>query len=124
MPLISDKSYKQAQKGIYTFIIEGDASKQAIAEAIAKEFGVTVISVRVQNRDGKAMRFAKGVRRRAWGTTHKADKKITFVTLKAGDKIKGFLGEEEETPAEPAKKEKATKEAKADKKAKKAEETK
>jgi len=94
-PIKSEKSFALTSKGIYTFLIDGKSSKQAIKEALEKEFSVTIISIRTQVRDGKPMRFSRG--KRAYpGTTTRQDKKIAYVTLKEGDKIKIFDEDEVE----------------------------
>lgn len=91
----TEKVYMLSQKGIYGFKVEGKTSKQAIKESIEKEFKVTVTSIRVLVRKGKAKRFSRG--KRAYpGTTHLTDTKIAYVTLKAGDKIKMFEDDVEE----------------------------
>ena len=79
---------------------------------IAEAFKVTVLDVRTMVRKGKPTRFSRG--KHAYpGTTFRQDKKVAYITLKAGDKIPVF--EEEST----TKDEKPT-ETKVDKKAEKA----
>ena len=76
------------------FNVPQNASKQAIAEAVEKQYKVTVISVRTLVRKGKPTRYSRG--KRAYpGTTYRQDKKIAYVTLKEGDKIKIFAEENE-----------------------------
>ena len=83
--------------------------KQAVAKQVSEQYNVTVTSVRVVLRKGKATKFSRG--RHAYpGTTYRQDKKIAYVTLKEGDKIKVF----DEEPVEEATDKKADK--KADKK--------
>lgn len=106
-PITSEKAYHEQTKRSYMFIVPADASKQAVAKQIAEQFKVTVLGVRIVVRKGKATRFSRG--KHAYpGTTYRQDKKIAYVTLKEGDKIKIF---DEEEPA---------KEEKVDKKAEKA----
>lgn len=109
-PRATEKSYLEQAKRTYIFLVPADASKQAAKQAIEEQFNVTVTSIRVLTRKGKATRFSKG--KHAYpGTTYRRDKKYAYVTLKEGDKIKIF--EEEE------KKEGKKADKKADKKAEK-----
>lgn len=102
-PIQTEKAYrKQAERG-YMFIVPADANKQAVAAQVASQYGVTVESVRISLRKGKATKFSRG--KHAYpGTTYRQDKKIAFVTLKDGDSIKIF--EEVETATEDKKSDK------------------
>lgn len=121
-PIATEKAYHEQTKRTYMFVVPADASKQAVAQQVADQFNVTVLGVRIVIRKGKATRFSRG--KHAYpGTTYRQDKKIAYVTLKEGDKIKVFDEEpvEEEKPADKKadkKAEKATEKAakKADKK--------
>ena len=105
-PIQTEKAYREETKRSYVFIVPADASKQAVAKQVSEQYKVTVTSVRIAIRKGKATKFSRG--RHAYpGTTYRQDKKIAYVTLKEGDKIKVF-------DEEPAEEEKADK--KADKK--------
>ena len=105
-PIQTEKAYSAQAKRNYMFIVPADASKQAVIEQISKQYNVTVTSIRIAIRKGKATKFSRG--RHAYpGTTYRQDKKVAYVTLKEGDKIKVF-------DEEPAEEEKADK--KADKK--------
>ena len=109
--IATEKAYHEQTKRTYMFVVPADASKQAVAKQVADQFNVTVLGVRIVVRKGKATRFSRG--KHAYpGTTYRQDKKIAYVTLKEGDKIKVFDEEpvEEEKPADK----------KADKKAEKA----
>lgn len=99
----TEKAYREETKRAYMFIVPADASKQAVAKQVAEQYGVTVTSVRIVIRKGKATRFGRG--RHAYpGTTYRQDKKIAYVTLKEGDKIKVF----DEEPVEEVKEDKKT----------------
>ena len=105
-PIQTEKAYREETKRSYVFIVPADASKQAVAKQVSEQYKVTVTSVRIAIRKGKATKFSRG--RHAYpGTTYRQDKKFAYVTLKEGDKIKVF-------DEEPAEEEKADK--KADKK--------
>ena len=99
----TEKAYREETKRAYMFIVPADASKQAVAKQVAEQYGVTVTSVRIVIRKGKATRFSRG--RHAYpGTTYRQDKKIAYVALKEGDKIKVF----DEEPVEEVKEDKKT----------------
>lgn len=85
----TEKAYREEAKRAYMFVVPADASKQAIAKQVEEQYGVTVTAIRTVLRKGKATRFSRG--HHAYpGTTYRQDKKIAYVTLKEGDKIKVF----------------------------------
>lgn len=101
-PRATEKTYNLESQRTYVFYVPRSASKQSIAKAIAEAFNVTVTSVRVLNRKGKATRFSRG--KHAYpGTTYKQDHKVAYITVKEGDKIPVFE-EEKKTEEKPAKK--------------------
>ncbi len=109
IPRATEKAYTAQAQNTYMFYVPKSASKQEIAKRISEDFKVTVIDVRTMVRKGKPTRFSRG--KHAYpGTTNRQDKKVAYITVKAGDKIPVF---------EEAKEEKATdaKEEKTDKKA-------
>ena len=117
-PIATEKAYHEQTKRTYMFVVPAGASKQAVAQQIADQYKVTVLGVRIVIRKGKATRFSRG--KHAYpGTTYRQDKRIAYVTLKEGDKIKVF---DEEEPAEEVKTDKKAEKAadKADKAEKKA----
>ena len=117
-PIATEKAYHEQTKRTYMFVVPADASKQAVARQVADQYNVTVLGVRIVIRKGKATRFSRG--KHAYpGTTYRQDKKIAYVTLKEGDKIKVF---DEEEPVEEVKTDKKAEKAaeKADKADKKA----
>lgn len=98
----TEKSYLSEAKNTYTFLVDKNASKQAVAAAVKEIFKVSPTSVRTLIRNGKATRFSRG--KRAYpGTTYREDRKIAYVTLKKGEQIK--LEEETEAKVEEPKKE-------------------
>ena len=119
-PRATEKTYDEQTKRTYVFPVDRDASKQAVAKIVEKEFNVTVTDVRILIRKGKPTRFSRG--KHAYpGITHRQDKKFAYVTLKEGDKIKVFDEPEEAKEDKKVKKEADAKEAaKAAKAAKKA----
>ena len=105
-PIQTEKAYREETKRCYMFVVPADASKQAVAKTVEEQYKVTVTSVRIVLRKGKATKFSRG--KHAYpGTTYRQDKKIAYVTLSEGDKIKVF----DEEPVEEVKEDK-----KADKK--------
>ena len=65
-----------------------------LSQKLQKKNKVTVTDVRTLVRKGKPTRYSRG--KRAYpGTTYRQDKKIAYVTLKEGDKIKIFAEENE-----------------------------
>lgn len=102
-PRATEKSYFEQAKHTYIFPVKKGMTKQAIAKLIEKDFNVTVINVRVLTRKGKQTKFSKG--KHAYpGITFRQDKKLAYVTLKDGDKIKVFEEAEEKKEEKPAKK--------------------
>lgn len=122
-PRATEKTYLEQAKRTYVFVVPEDASKQSAKAAVEEQYGVTVTSIRVLTRKGKKTRFSKG--KHAYpGTTYRRDRKLAYVTLKEGDKIRVFEEEvkEDDKSSEKAKKQAekdAKKSAKAAKKAEK-----
>lgn len=115
-PRATEKSYLEQAKRTYVFLAPVKASKQEIKQAVEEQFSVTVTSIRVLTRKGKATRYSRG--KHAYpGTTYRRDKKYAYVTLKEGDSIKVF--EEPEDKNEKKADKKDVKSAKAAKKAEK-----
>jgi len=107
-PLKTEKILNLSNKGIYAFVIDGKTTKQEIKKVLEKEFNITIVSIRIQIRKGKPMRFNRG--KRAYpGMTTRADQRIAFVTLKAGDKLKIFDEDVEESKDDVADKKTVTK---------------
>jgi large subunit ribosomal protein L23 len=84
-PVISEKSYADAEKGKYTFIVTDKATKPEIRRAVEQIWGVHVKKVNTVARRGKAVRrrFTKG---------RKSDSHRAIVTLAEGEKIAIFEG--------------------------------
>jgi len=57
--ILSEKAYKQMEAGIYTFMVNQQATKQLIARAIKKQFSVDVERVNVASKIAKAKRVGK-----------------------------------------------------------------
>lgn len=120
IPRTTEKAYAISTKDTYVFFVPANASKQAIAKAIAEAFKVTVIDVRTAIRKGKKTRFSKG--KHAYpGITYRRDHKVAYITVKQGDKIPVFEEIKEDVKADKADKKAEKVEKKAAKKATKAE---
>jgi large subunit ribosomal protein L23 len=82
-PVVSEKSYALLDANTYTFIVDPDANKTEIKEAIQAIFSVRVANVNTLHRKGKVKRT-----RRTLGV-RKATKRA-LVTLHPDDKIEIF----------------------------------
>ena len=58
-PVITEKSYTEQQKGIYTFKVSKNASKPQIKHEIENHFGVKVLKVNTLNTKAKDRRVGK-----------------------------------------------------------------
>jgi large subunit ribosomal protein L23 len=82
-PVISEKSYGLIDEGKYTFLVHPEANKTQIKIAVEQVFGVKVLSVNTNNRQGKRKRTRFGYGKRV-------DTKRAIVSLAAGDRIDLF----------------------------------
>ncbi len=95
IPRMSEKTVAQAQAGKYVFKVPTTATKQQIAQAVSKQYGVKVISVNTLTTEGKVKRsYRKGGNP---VTGKRVDVKKAYVRLAEGDKIKAFDLPEEAT---------------------------
>ena len=74
-PVISEKSYRLADDGKYTFLVAPGANKTQIRQAVEEIFHVKVTGVNTVNRPGK-----------------RPDTKRAIVTLAEGERIDIFGG--------------------------------
>jgi len=84
-PVVSEKSYALLDEGSYTFVVDPEANKVQIRQAVEAAFGVRVVKVNTINRKGKRK---LNRRTRTWG--HRPDTKRAIVTLAEGDSIDLF----------------------------------
>jgi len=82
-PVISEKSYEMLDENKYTFIVDPQANKTHIKQAVEKIFDVKVLSVNTMNRQGKRKRRGLIVGKRP-------DTKRAIVTVAPGDRIELF----------------------------------
>lgn len=85
-PLVTEKSTEKLEReGAYSFVVDKDANKVEIAQAIEALFNVEVADVRTMQYRGKERRLGRFVgRRAAW--------KKAIVKLREGDTIEIFEG--------------------------------
>ncbi len=96
-PRISEKAYAQSQSGTYVFIVPTDVNKVQVAEAVAAQFDVTVVSVNTVTQKGKSVRFYRAGK---FDNGSRSDMKKAYVRLAEGQSIPVFAAEEaEEAPA-------------------------
>ena len=86
-PVVSEKSYALMDAGVYTFIVNPDANRIEIRQAVEQIFGVRVAKVNTLNRRGKRKR-----NRRSPTFGSRSNTKRAIVTLQAGDRIDLFEG--------------------------------
>jgi len=94
IPRMSEKSYAQSQAGVYIFNVPVTATKQMVADAIAKQFSVEVVSVNVVLAKGKVKRsYRKGG---APVVGKRRNVKKAYVRLAEGNSIPVFAAVEAE----------------------------
>ncbi len=84
-PHISEKATGNESNGVYTFVVERNATKVEIKKAIQQVYGVLPKTVRVIHMDGKKVRFGRSQGRRK-------DWKKAMVTLPKGTQIDVHAG--------------------------------
>jgi len=84
-PVISEKSYRLADDGKYTFLVPTDANRTQVRQAVETVFGVKVTGVNTLNRPGKRRRTRYG-----WG--QRSATKRAIVSLAEGERIDVFGG--------------------------------
>src|SRR3990170_1282369 len=80
--ILSEKAYKQMEKGIYTFLVDKRSTKSQIAKQISSQFAVDAIKVNITNVAPKSKRIARSRKQVKTGGGKKA-----IVYLKAGQTI-------------------------------------
>jgi large subunit ribosomal protein L23 len=86
-PVVSEKSYGLLDDGVYTFVVNSEANKTEIRQAVESIFNVRVTNVNTLNRQGKRKR-----NRRTNTFGKRPDQKRAIVTLAEGDRIDLFEG--------------------------------
>ena len=89
---MSEKSLRLAQNSQFSFLVQPQAGKTSIKEAVESLFGVEVIGVEIVKLKGKRRRLGK---KRLLGRA--SIRKKAIVTLKPGQKIDYFQLPEKKT---------------------------
>jgi len=84
-PVLTEKSYDQMNEGKYTFMVDVNANKYQIKQAIETVFKVKVDKVNTLKQQGKLKRMGRNEGRRP-------SYKKAIVKLKPGSKIEFFEG--------------------------------
>ncbi len=84
VPILTEKSMKDAKSGKYTFLVGTNATKHMIKDLVSKVFNVKVASVRIINRRGRIKKTWRGNKRQIKPT------KKAIVSLKGKDTIDVF----------------------------------
>ena len=84
-PVISEKTYRLADDGKYTFLVAPGANRTQVRQAVEAIFGVKVTGVNTLNRPGKRRRTRYG-----WG--QRVGTKRAIVSLAEGERIDVFGG--------------------------------
>jgi large subunit ribosomal protein L23 len=84
-PVVSEKSYGLIEDDVYTFVVNREATKPEIKDAVEQLFGVRVRKVNTLLRRGKRVRS-----RRKQSLGRRSDQKRAIVTLAEGDSIDVF----------------------------------
>jgi len=86
-PVVSEKSYALMETGVYTFIVNPEANRIEIRQAVEEIFGVRVAKVNTLNRRGKRKR-----NRKSFSFGSRSNTKRAIVTLQPGERIDLFEG--------------------------------
>jgi large subunit ribosomal protein L23 len=84
-PVVSEKSYRLMEDGVYIFVVAPDATRIEVRQAVERTFGVRVTNVNTLNRKGKLRR-----NRRTNTVGKRPDTKRAIVSLVSGDRIDLF----------------------------------
>lgn len=84
-PVVSEKSFAEAERGKYVFLVDRTATKPEIRRAVEQIWGVHVRKVNTMRRRGKTVR-------RRWLRGKRSDTRRAVVTLAPGDQIELFGG--------------------------------
>ncbi len=84
-PYMTEKSLSAASRGFYTFVVDDSVNKAEIADAVHRQYNVTVVDVRTMRVTGKMRRVGRKMR-----PTQKPDWKKAIVVLAPGQKIDAF----------------------------------
>ena len=90
-PVVTEKSARQMEvDNVYTFIVDKNANKIEIAQAVEKIWDVTVQDVRTMRYPGKARRAMMGRMSKNRDVGRRASYKKALVALSEGDSIEFY----------------------------------
>ncbi len=92
-PIISEKSFALAGRGVYVFLVTSAANKKIVATQVHELYKVDVEEVRIINIPGKIKRAGRKLGKRS-------DIKKALVKVKKGQKIAIFEEEKKENKKE------------------------
>ena len=100
-PRISEKAYAQSEAtNVYIFDVPANANKFEVAKAVASQYEVGVVNVKIASVPGKTIRAYRQRGRRSINGK-RSDIRKAYVTLKEGDKLPIFAAVENlEAPKE------------------------
>lgn len=84
-PIITEKSMKLTEQGLFTFLVDKNALKPEIAKAVARKFSVDVLSVKTINTKGE-----RRMQRKVRGYYQTPGFKKAIVLVKKGQSIPVF----------------------------------
>jgi len=96
-PIITEKSMKLAQSGLYTFEVDRNVTKPLVAKAVSQKFNVKVLKVKIINVKGE-MKSQRRVRK----VYKTVGYKKAIVQVGKGEKIAIFETPKEEAVVETA----------------------
>ncbi|OGD85478.1 50S ribosomal protein L23 [Candidatus Curtissbacteria bacterium RBG_13_35_7] len=102
--ILSEKTYKQMESGLYTFLVDSKATKEEIAKVISKQFSCDVEGVRVMSKAAKTKRIIKTRKTVKTGAGKKA-----IVRLKKGQHIALLAAKTDKSKSKKTKSEKENK---------------
>ena len=87
-PVVTEKTSEQMEiQGVYTFIVNKDANKIEIGQAVERLWDVTVKDVRTMRYAGKARRSQMARLAKSWSRGRRPSFKKAVVQLAQGDHI-------------------------------------
>ncbi len=94
-PLMSEKAYQLSESArTYVFVVPKMANAEQISQAVAKQYGVGIASVRVASAAAKPLRV---YRRGRYMNANRASLKKAYVTLKEGENLPIFAADKEKS---------------------------
>ena len=97
-PRLSEKAYSLSEQGnTYVFDVPISANRHTVGDAVASQYSVSVVSVKIANTASKPVRAYKKRGRNI--TFARAGVRKAYVTLASGDKIPVFASSDDKPEA-------------------------